>query len=284
MKAIEAQLLAFLKRSPQFGIPIYQRTYSWTERECQQLWNDILRAGRDERIASHFIGSIVYIEKGLSQVIRPSPLLVIDGQQRLTTVMLILEGLARRLGNAEPVDGFSAKKLRNYYLLNPFEEDERGFKLLLTQTDKQSLIALLQQKSQPDEPSLRITENFAFFEKQVKAVGDDLTPLCHGLAKLMIVDIALTRDQDNPQLIFESMNSTGRELSQADLIRNFVLMGLERIPQTRLYQDYWGPDGGCLRAESLQQAFRRLHAALPDATDRRNPQRPGRLRSVQSAC
>ena len=175
MKAIEAQLLAFLKRSPQFGIPIYQRTYSWTERECQQLWNDILRAGRDERIASHFIGSIVYIEKGLSQVIRPSPLLVIDGQQRLTTVMLILEGLARRLGNAEPVDGFSAKKLRNYYLLNPFEEDERGFKLLLTQTDKQSLIALLQQKSQPDEPSLRITENFAFFEKQVKAVGDDLT-------------------------------------------------------------------------------------------------------------
>ena len=241
MKAIEAQLLAFLKRSPQFGIPIYQRTYSWTERECQQLWNDILRAGRDERIASHFIGSIVYIEKGLSQVIRPSPLLVIDGQQRLTTVMLILEGLARRLGNAEPVDGFSAKKLRNYYLLNPFEEDERGFKLLLTQTDKQSLIALLQQKSQPDEPSLRITENFAFFEKQVKAVGDDLTPLCHGLAKLMIVDIALTRDQDNPQLIFESMNSTGRELSQADLIRNFVLMGLERIPQTRLYQDYWGP-------------------------------------------
>ena len=241
MKATEANFLDFLKKSPQFVIPIYQRTYSWTERECRQLWDDIVRTGRNNDIAAHFVGSIVYIEKGLYQISRQSSLLVIDGQQRLTTVMLILEALARRLGETEPVDGFSARKLRNYYLLNPLEEGERGFKLLLTQTDKQNLLALLQQTSPPAETSLRITNNFAFFEAQVQAVVDDLTPLCRGLAKLMIVDIALSRDQDNPQLIFESMNSTGRELSQADLIRNFILMGLEPARQRRLYEDHWRP-------------------------------------------
>ena len=160
MKASEANFLGFLKRSPQFVIPIYQRTYSWTERECRQLWEDILRTGNNDAIQAHFIGSIVYIEKGLYQVSSQSPLLVIDGQQRLTTVMLILEALARRVGEGEPVDGFSAKKLRSYYLLNPLEEGERGFKLLLTQTDKQSLLALMQQKPEPAEPSLRIAKNF----------------------------------------------------------------------------------------------------------------------------
>jgi Uncharacterized conserved protein len=241
MKATEAKLLEFLKKSPQFVIPIYQRTYSWAERECRQLWDDILRTGSNDAIAAHFVGSIVYIEKGLYQVSSQSPLLVIDGQQRLTTMMLILEALARHLADTEPFDGFSAKKLRNYYLLNPLEDGERGFKLLLTQTDKASLLALVQQEPQPTESSMRIRENFAFFEDQVKALGPDLVRLCKGLAKLVIVDIALSRDQDNPQLIFESMNSTGRELSQADLIRNFILMGLEPAHQTRLYADHWRP-------------------------------------------
>ncbi|MEN8691641.1 MAG: DUF262 domain-containing protein, partial [Desulfobacterales bacterium] len=241
MKATEAKFLEFLKKSPQFVIPIYQRTYSWTERECRQLWNDILRTGGKDDVSAHFVGSIVYIEKGLYHITSQSPLLVIDGQQRLTTVTLILESLARHLGDTEPVDGFSAKKLRNYYLLNPLEEGERGYKILLTQTDKESLLALVKQKPQPAENSLRIAENFAFFEAQVKALGTNLTDLCKGLAKLVIVDIALSRDQDNPQLIFESMNSTGRELSQADLIRNFILMGLEPAHQTRLYEEHWRP-------------------------------------------
>ena len=241
MKATEAKFLDFLKKSPQFVIPIYQRTYSWTERECRQLWDDIVRTGSNDAVSAHFVGSIVYIEKGLYQVSSQSPLLVIDGQQRLTTVTLILEALARQLGDSEPVDGFSAKKLRSYYVLNPLEEGERGFKLLLTQTDKASLLALVQQKAQPTDQSLRVTENFAFFEEQVQNLGADLPALCQGLAKLVVVDIALSRDQDNPQLIFESMNSTGRELSQADLIRNFILMGLEPAHQTRLYEDHWRP-------------------------------------------
>jgi uncharacterized protein with ParB-like and HNH nuclease domain/predicted transport protein len=241
MKATEAKLLDFLKKSPQFVIPIYQRTYSWTDLECRQLWDDILRTGQNDDISVHFIGSIVYIEKGLYQVSSQSPLLVIDGQQRLTTMFLIIEALSRHLGDTEPLDGFSTKKLRNYYLLNPLEDDELRYKLLLTQTDKQSLLALVDQNPWPAEHSLRLKENFEFFEEKIKNLGDDLTPLCKGIAKLVIVDISLNRDRDNPQLIFESMNSTGRELSQADLIRNFILMGLESNHQTQLYNDHWRP-------------------------------------------
>jgi uncharacterized protein with ParB-like and HNH nuclease domain len=85
MKATEAKLLKFLKDSPQFVIPIYQRTYSWTEKECRQLWDDILRAGKNDEVPAHFIGSVVYVEQGLYSVSSQSPLLVIDGQQRLTS-------------------------------------------------------------------------------------------------------------------------------------------------------------------------------------------------------
>ncbi len=241
MKATEAKLLEFLKKSPQFVIPIYQRTYSWGERECRQLWDDILRTGRNEAVSVHFVGSIVYVEKGLYSVSSQSPLLVIDGQQRLTTVTLLIEALARSLGESEPLEGFSAKKLRSYYLLNPLEDGERRFKLLLSQADKASLIALLDGHAKPKDHSIRVEANFDFFKKRVAEVKDELSALCKGLAKLVIVDISLSRDQDNPQLIFESLNSTGRELSQADLIRNFVLMDLEPQLQTKLYEQYWRP-------------------------------------------
>ena len=100
MKATEAKLLDFLKKSPQFVIPIYQRTYSWTEKECRQLWDDIVRCGSSDKIAVHFVGSIVYVESGLSQVTHQAPLLVIDGQQRLTTVSLLLAALAKAVAEA----------------------------------------------------------------------------------------------------------------------------------------------------------------------------------------
>jgi uncharacterized protein with ParB-like and HNH nuclease domain/predicted transport protein len=241
MKATEANLLEFLKKSPQFAIPIYQRTYSWGRPECDQLWDDIMRIGRDEAALAHFIGSIVYVEKGMYSVSNPSPLLVIDGQQRLTTVTLLIEALARNLGDGEPLDGFSAKKLRSYYLLNPLEEGERRYKLILSQSDKSSLIAILDQQPATEEHSSRVEENFKFFCGRVTEAKDELTALCKGLAKLVVVDISLTRGQDNPQLIFESMNSTGRELTQADLIRNFILMDQEPKVQTRLYEKYWRP-------------------------------------------
>lgn len=241
MKATETNLLAFLKKSSQFNIPIFQRTYSWTEAQCRQLWDDIVTAGGDDTVPAHFIGSIVYIEKGLYQVSSHSPLLVIDGQQRLTTITLIIEALARHLNGGEPVDGFSARKLRNYYLLNPEEEGQQRYKLILAETDKETLLAILEQKPLTTASSHRLREHFQFFQERVRNLQNDLAPLCKGLAKLILVDICLDRGHDNPQLIFESMNSTGLELSQADLIRNFVLMGLEPDHQERLYKEYWRP-------------------------------------------
>ena len=241
MKATEIKLIDFLKKSPQFVIPIYQRTYSWSEKECLQLWDDILRTGSDEKITAHFVGSIVYVEKGLYSVANQSQLLVIDGQQRLTTITLLIEALARSLGNSDPIEGFSAKILRDYYLLDPREEGEKKYKLVLSQTDKASLIALLDNNPEPQDSSVRIKENFDFFIKKLEEEKNNLASICKGLAKLIIVDISLSRDQDNPQLIFESLNSTGLELSQADLIRNYILMRLEPELQSKLYNQYWRP-------------------------------------------
>lgn len=246
MKATEAKLLKFLKTSPQFMIPIYQRSYSWSEKECQQLWDDIIRAGQNENVNAHFIGSIVYIEKGLYQVSSQSPILVIDGQQRLTTITLLLSALIEKLStlpveNQEIIDGFSPKKLKNYYLCNPEEDGEKYYKLILSKTDKDSLISIVNGKEMPKNFSNRIKNNFEFFKEQIAKNSDKLEILCKGIAKLIIVDISLSNDQDNPQLIFESMNSTGKELTQADLIRNYVLMGLDIKQQTELYENYWRP-------------------------------------------
>jgi len=251
MKATEAKLLSFLQKSPQFVIPIYQRTYSWTDKQCQQLWDDILRAGTNDNIAVHFIGSIVYVEQSLSQVSHQAPLLVIDGQQRLTTVSLLIEALARALGDSEPIEGFSATKLRHYYLTNPLESGDRYFKLLLSQTDNDTLKSIVKNTELPKEPSLRVTQNFNLFSELFTKQKGALEQVCRGLSKLVVVDIALNRDQDNPQLIFESMNSTGKELSQADLIRNYILMGLDPELQTRLYNEYWRP----MELEFGQEAY-----------------------------
>ena len=244
MKATEANLLKFLKNAPQFIIPIYQRNYSWTEEQCRQLWLDLIRAGRNEKITGHFIGSIVYIERGLSNVVQQESLLVIDGQQRLTTATLLVAALAEHFEKhdiPEMLDSFSARKLRNYYLVNPDEDGDRHFKLILAETDKDTLLAILRAAPLPAEKSTRVEENLNLFRQWVGEHQHELEAICHGLAKLVIVDVSLDRTQDNPQLIFESMNSTGLELSQADLIRNFILMGLEPALQTELYTTFWRP-------------------------------------------
>lgn len=246
MKATEAKLLEFIKKSPQFVIPIYQRTYSWSKRECRQLWDDIVRTGENKGINAHFVGSIVYIEKGLYSITSQSPLLVIDGQQRLTTLSLLIAALADKLrdlpsGEQEIIDGFSPRKLRNYYLRNPEEEGEKYYKLILSKTDRESLIAIVDGKEMPKKYSVRIKENYEFFKEWIEDYSDSLEVLCKGIAKLIVVDIALSSDQDNPQLIFESMNSTGKELTQADLIRNYILMGLDIKQQSFLYEHFWRP-------------------------------------------
>lgn len=244
MKATEANLLKFLKKSPQFVIPIYQRNYSWTDTQCKQLWRDLMRAGRDDEIQAHFIGSIVYVERALSSVTSQEAMLVIDGQQRLTTSTLLVAALAKHFhtnGLGELLGAFSNSKLRNYYLLNPEEEGERHYKLLLSETDKDTLLAILDDKEKPTKFSNRIYENYKLFQELIDSNKEELEAICQGIAKLVIVDVALDRAQDNPQLIFESMNSTGLELTQADLIRNYILMELEPQLQTTLYKTYWKP-------------------------------------------
>ena len=181
MHAEEYKFLDFLKKSTQFTIPIFQRTYSWGNEQVQQLWDDIIRTGKNEKIQSHFIGSIVYIlHEKADSVFQPA--MVIDGQQRLTTLSLLLEALARHVGDKEPYDGFSAEKIREYYLINRLENEEKKYKLVLTQTDKNTLIRLVTQKKAPVDPSIRSLSAFDFFQLKLKDLSSELGYLCSGLA------------------------------------------------------------------------------------------------------
>lgn len=239
MKATETNCLKFLKEPKQFVIPIYQRTYSWTLKQCQQLWHDILRAAEDKSVSGHFIGSVVYTERGLYQVTSVPQLLVIDGQQWLTTLSI----LSAALGKAIEVSGdkleINRRKIENYYLFNYEEEGEARYKLLLTHSDKETFIRLIEEHELPNVAFRRIEENYQYFESQIFKRDIKLNSLYQGISKLIIIDFALNREHDNPQLIFESLNSTGLDLSQADLIRNYVLMGLEPNDQVEIYENYW---------------------------------------------
>ncbi|MCY4316507.1 MAG: DUF262 and DUF1524 domain-containing protein [Roseovarius sp.] len=236
MDARHINLLKFVRDASQFVIPIYQRKYSWEQVQCEQLWDDVIRAGKQESGGGHFIGSIVYVADTDAH---NAPLLVIDGQQRLTTLTLLLAAMSSVVGEGEPLDGFSKKKLESYYLTNPLESGDMYRKLALSETDRDTLFAIVDGSDFPDNHSHRILENFTFFKDRLASLNGNLEVVCKGLSKLLVVYVALSRKEDNPQLIFESMNSTGRELSQADLIRNFVLMGLETDLQSRLYNQYW---------------------------------------------
>lgn len=247
MKAHETKLLKLLDGSKQFLIPIYQRTYSWSIKQCEQLLKDILQAGRNVTLKGHFVGSVVYIQSDQYTATTTASLLVIDGQQRLTTLSLLIECLATAV-DARAVTlsaGMTTKKLRNLYLLNPNDEGEAYFKLLLTKSDKPTLMYVVDGtggKEPPKQPSQRILTNHGFFQEQLSGLSPaDLDCVWKGIDKLLVVDVSLERGQDNPQLIFESLNSTGLELSQADLIRNFVLMGLEPKQQEMLYTEHWSP-------------------------------------------
>lgn len=238
MKAQDLQFTQLLEGSKQFIIPIFQRTYSWEQSHCQQLWDDIIRVGKDPALKSHFIGSAVYIPESNVDAVIPR-WLVIDGQQRITTMTLLLIALKRRLeaeGVEEPV---SAAQVDDLYLRNRYGKAEAAYRMLLTRTDKKTLMCLVDGKELGEDGSYRIIENFNFFSEQIAKA--DLGDIWKGIKKLMIVDVCLQQGIDNPQMIFESMNSTGKALTQADLIRNFVLMGLQHELQTRLYEDYWRP-------------------------------------------
>ena len=240
MEATVIPILRFLQGPKQFFIPIFQRMYSWEISHCQQLWKDIVRIGENPDISSHFLGSIVYMEPGVQNIGVVRRLLVIDGQQRLTTLSVLLSALSNVVAEQGIDIGIDPKRLSNYYLFNIEEEGELRYKQLLTKRDKETLICLLENRALPAASSSLLKDNYRFFEDQLRD-GVDIEKVYIGIQKLKIVDIMLDPTEDNPQLIFESLNSTGLSLSSADLIRNYVLMGQEPKFQNRLYETCWFP-------------------------------------------
>ncbi len=233
MKAREATLLEFFEQNQtnQFVIPIYQRLYSWKKEQCEQLWDDIIKIGGNDKMNGHFIGSILYARVDDTH---SSPLLIIDGQQRLTTITLLFIALRDRSS-----DEAKRKKMESY-LINSNKDGNKKFKLILSKSDKDTLLSLIDEnKRKPSEPSVKIVENFELFEKWISENTDKLETIFKGLKKLMIVWIALEKGKDDPQLIFESMNSKGIELTQTDLIRNYIVMETEVEKQESFYNQYW---------------------------------------------
>ncbi|WP_187847661.1 GmrSD restriction endonuclease domain-containing protein [Helicobacter pylori] len=239
MKADATTLLGFFEENQnnQFVIPIYQRLYSWKKEQCEQLWDDIIKIGGNDKMNGHFIGSILYARVDDTH---SSPLLIIDGQQRLTTITLLFIALRNHLSEeVEILEKFSRKKMESY-LINSDKDGDKKFRLILSESDKDTLPSLIDKnRRKPSEPSLKIMENFKLFEEWIRKNTDKLETIFKGLEKLMIVWIALKKGKDDPQLIFESMNSKGIELTQTDLIRNYIIMETEIEKQKDFYNQYW---------------------------------------------
>lgn len=236
MKANAMKLLDFIGKSQerQFVIPIYQRVYSWGKEHCKQLWDDIIKIGGDDKMNGHFIGFILYVLDGTYSTSH-NELLIIDGQQRLTTITLLFIALRDHLN-----DEVKRKEIENDYLINRNKDGDKKFRLILSEPDKDTLLFLIDKnKRKPSELSLKIMENFKLFEEWIRKNTDKLETIFKGLDKLMVVEISLERNKNNPQLIFESMNSTGKDLTQTDLIKNYILMGLEPEEQKIFYEKYW---------------------------------------------
>lgn len=245
LQAGETTLNKLLNTSRQFIVPIFQRNYSWQKSQYEQLWFDILRASKFKEKQNHFIGSIVYIDMG-TPAGRPQQLLLIDGQQRLTTISILLCAIKDYVQkfNLE-TKLINLAKIKNQFLYNSDEIDEDRYKLLLNVQDKETYIKLIDNTIfTVNKPATNIIKCYEFFyeriEDFIKQYGQ-IDEIYAGIFKLSLVSISLDKDIDNPQMIFESMNSTGKDLSQTDLLRNYLLMDLTPEKQTRLYKTYWKP-------------------------------------------
>jgi uncharacterized protein with ParB-like and HNH nuclease domain len=237
MKANETKVEDFLSSNKtQFVIPVYQRNYDWSTSQCKQLLDDILEVGTSNKMNAHFIGSVVYVHDDVYTSSRIKELTVIDGQQRLTTLTLIylaLYRLAIEIGDK----GLEAE-ISETYLTNKFAPEEEKLKLRPTENNDKAIKYLLRSdKDEEFSDFSKVIDNFNYFNSRISE--ENLEFVLKGLAKLMFVEISLDREKDDPQRIFESLNSTGLELSQADLIRNYILMGLNRRDQNKIYNNYW---------------------------------------------
>ncbi len=237
MKANETKVEDFLSSNKtQFVIPVYQRNYDWTTGQCKQLLDDILEVGTSKKMNAHFIGSIVYVHDDVYTASRIKELTVIDGQQRLTTltlVYLVIHRLAKVILNEELVNEISET-----YLINKFSSEEEKLKLRPTDNNDKALKYLLRSDENEEYSDFsKLIDNFNYFKGRI--TEENYQTVLKGLSKLMFVEVSLDREKDDPQRIFESLNSTGLELAQADLIRNYILMGLNRKDQNKIYQNYW---------------------------------------------
>lgn len=237
MKANETKVDKFLATNETiFAIPVYQRNYDWAQEQCKKLLDDIIETGNNDKTNAHFIGSIVYVHDDVYTASGLTELTIIDGQQRLTTITLIyiaLYRLAKQMNNDLLVN-----RIHKTYLINEFAPEEEKLKLKPTENNSEALKQILK-STEVDEfrGHSKIIDNFEYFRSAI--TPDNYETVQRGLSKLIFVDIALDRQKDNPQRIFESLNSTGLELSQADLIRNYILMGLSRTNQEKIYKSYW---------------------------------------------
>lgn len=245
LQAGETTLNKLLNTSRQFIVPIFQRNYSWQKSQYEQLWFDILRASKFKEKQNHFIGSIVYIDMG-TPAGRPQQLLLIDGQQRLTTISILLCAIKDYVQkfNLE-TKLINLAKIKNQFLYNSDEIDEDRYKLLLNVQDKETYIKLIDNTIfTVNKPATNIIKCYEFFYERIEDFikqDGQIDEIYAGIFKLSLVSISLDKDSDNPQMIFESMNSTGKDLSQTDLLRNYLLMDLTPEKQTRLYKTYWKP-------------------------------------------
>lgn len=241
MKASEKKIKdLFSEAKTFFAIPVYQRDYNWQEKHCKQLFEDILSVGKDIDITSHFIGSIVYIHEGVYGI-GEKEFYVIDGQQRMITITLLHIALYHRLKESKEE---YADEIYELYLVNKFSKRDIKLKLLPPEENLNILNKILEENWEEleDYQDRNIVKNYKFFTEIISNYSnEEIEYLLAGLDKIIYVDIALEKDKDDPQKIFESLNSTGLDLSQGDLIRNYILMDLEREKQNLVYKNLWLP-------------------------------------------
>ena len=219
-------------------IPVYQRNYDWKVANCQQLFNDLVAMVREKR-TNHFFGSIVEIGGDYSGEKQ-----IIDGQQRLTTVYLLILALVKLLEEGKITSStMIPRKIRDSYLIDQYVDDVENLKRYRLQPVKHDAVALMRlfgPESGYIENSNQTT-NFQFFQDEILKQRISVDELWEAIQHLIVIDISLRRSEDNAQLIFESLNSTGVDLTEADKIRNFVLMNLPADQQEEFYNKYWHP-------------------------------------------
>lgn len=239
MDARKGNIYEILNGNKQFLIPVYQRYYSWDIEQCTRLWNDIVEMQKKGKVG-HFVGSIVNIaEQAMPTGVQKY--MIIDGQQRMTTLSLLLLAL-RDYAIKNPDDTtINARRIDNMLLKNEYESGDERYKLLLTETDRDILMRLVEEKPIPNDTRSRLLDNYKFFAGKIADKELQPAEVYESIGKLQIVNITLDRTVDDAQAIFESLNSTGKELSESDLIRNYVLMGLEPTEQTYVYEHLWRP-------------------------------------------